>query len=510
LNDYPRSDEVASAIELLGKTEVTPKELYPEKLYELAEEQQFDHENLDSALALYQYFMVEFPDSRLAPKADFAAAKVRLAQFIPADPPPTENPYRTADSLLAAESARQDSVAKQNLADSLSAPRTDTLKNKVIPESPDTVQKAPAVTVTYEDGDRIVDTTSATKEDIRLTDFIGGTTESEPDSVPATAKATIPDDRTPLEKAQAKQATDSAVKPPAFPDSANSRLLSDTTSHRPRIEKRQQDSIAVPKPQDKKKISLDNFPTQQNAVPPGSTSVATLKDVTTDQPADSSGALVGLVTPDSSSVDSLLAGTTLADTTVADSVNAAPIDSSMIWLFQHLANKYNGTEIGKEAERLSKGQAEHRNERQLQQPQKPQAPVLAVDTAGPALDSIPSDIFAFQDTTAGGQAIEDALREEIDKWPLMQDEPITIPEFEYPREAATSKFEGRVTLKIKIDFDGRVTEVEILKGTNVPLLDQEVRNTFLETYFDPLKIEPLHLGSYFIYYYEITLPEVYK
>ncbi len=513
LNDYPRSDEVSSALLLLGDQADEPTQLYPERLYEMAEEQHYDAANLDSASTLYKYFMKEFPESQLVPKADFAVAKIKLAQFVPSENPPTENPYRRADSLLAVEAARQDSIARHT-ADSLNAARIDSVtKAQPARDTVKGVDSDTIVTVTYKAGEKQIDSVDAGTDDIRLTDFIQGKGEEVPlppaDTVVAnTKKGAVPPDDVPPPKRT----------PPAKPDSAGHRpklahrgdttsTATDSVPHGSSKPVVAPDSLP-PSPKDSKKISLDNFPKPQSDTAAGTEAEVKSKAQKTpptdpvfgDTPADSAGA----------ANDSLGAAGAVVDSSLVDSTEVVVVDSSMIWLFQHLANKYKGTDIGKEAERLASGQGVKRQQRRIQEPPRPQTPVAQADTATAAKDSIPDNLFAFQDTTGSAEAIEDALREEIDKWPLMEDEPIDIPEFQYPDQAATSKFQGRLTLKIKIDYNGRVTEVNILKGSNVALIDQEVKNIFLETYFDPLKIEPLHLGSYFIYYYEIELPEVYK
>jgi TonB family protein len=399
----------------------------------------------------------------------------------------------------------------------------------------------------------LVDTSGAMSGDIRLIDLIGSPQDNK---TPGGEKDSLPDKAKRNEFLHPELGSDSVPKraggPPAdslAPDSIRNKALpepqsqqakehlqdslrikpgnnkaanpQDTASHSGPIKLHNAltdttsgqvtDSLGHPvAPRDNKRISLKNFPLPHSD---------TLQNSSADslaQPKDTLNAGVPVFARDSLGnpielSDSLAGGSMASDSTQVDSTEVVVVDSSMIWLFQHLAQKYQGTDIGTEAERLAKGETVARKAPKLKQPGRPElvAAQAAPDTTQAAADTTTSP-FAIQDTTLQAQAIEDSLKAEIDRWPLMQYEPITAPEFEYPIEAATSKFQGRVVTEIKIDFDGRVTDVKILKGSNVPLIDQEVKNTLLETYFDPMKIDPLHLGSYFIYNYEITLPEVYK
>jgi TonB family protein len=180
------------------------------------------------------------------------------------------------------------------------------------------------------------------------------------------------------------------------------------------------------------------------------------------------------------------------------------VDSTMILVFKGLSEKYPDSPFGAEAARLATGELVAKVIRPVEQ--QP----ASKDSSKQAGDS--TALVAKGDTLTPAQRAEEELRYEIDNTPQITiEEPTTKGEFIYPLNASGSKFEGRLTLKIKIEFDGKVSEVKFLKGSNIPEIDQVVRKAMLETYFDPMQFDPLKLAKgYFVYNYTVVLPEVYK
>ena len=41
-------------------------------------------------------------------------------------------------------------------------------------------------------------------------------------------------------------------------------------------------------------------------------------------------------------------------------------------------------------------------------------------------------------------------------------------------------------------------------------IDREVKKALLETYFNPIQFDPSKFPGWFIYYYDIKLPEIYR
>jgi TonB family protein len=177
------------------------------------------------------------------------------------------------------------------------------------------------------------------------------------------------------------------------------------------------------------------------------------------------------------------------------------VDSTMIWAFQDLARKYPGTALGAEAGRLAAGEAKEKPKRKIpQQKQQKQGDSTEVFVEEDSTSE-------WDDTLTVAQQQEARIQQVLEELPLAPDKPSLEPEFQYPLSAYGDPFEGKIMTKIKIEFDGRVTEVELLKPSGQDDIDNEVRRVLLLTEFDPMEIEPLHIGGYFIYYYQVTPPE---
>ncbi len=179
------------------------------------------------------------------------------------------------------------------------------------------------------------------------------------------------------------------------------------------------------------------------------------------------------------------------------------VDSTMINEFKLLAEKYPQSPIGIESGRLASGEV-------LTKQGKAEAPgKQAADTSGAAKDS--TTLAQAADTLTEAQRAQTKLNQDIDSTMLITtQEPVIKGEFQYPISASGSKFEGKLMLKIKIEYDGKVSECEFLKSSGIPDIDREVKKAMLDTYFDPIQFDPLKIGGYFIYNYTVVLPEVYK
>jgi TonB family protein len=177
------------------------------------------------------------------------------------------------------------------------------------------------------------------------------------------------------------------------------------------------------------------------------------------------------------------------------------VDSTIIKIFARVGDRYAGTPLGDEARRLAAGEPKvkprraPRQERQQQQEQVQDTTLL------------PEDYDPEADTLSEAQAEELRLREIIEELPLLDKAPTVLVEFEYPISAYGDRFEGRVMTKIKVEFDGKVTEVELLKPSNIEDIDREIERVLLLTEFNPMEIDPLNIGGYFLYYYQVRMPD---
>jgi TonB family protein len=179
------------------------------------------------------------------------------------------------------------------------------------------------------------------------------------------------------------------------------------------------------------------------------------------------------------------------------------VDSTMILMFKELADKYPQTPIGLEAGKLARGQA------------VPKAVLAQTDQDELKTDSttVPDStaVFAQIDTLSESQRAEEKLRAEIEATPMITiQEPETKGEFVYPLSAVGTRIEGKLMLKIKIEFNGKVSDVNFLKGSGNADIDRDVKKALLETYFNPIQFDAASFPGWFIYYYDIKLPEIYR
>ena len=185
-----------------------------------------------------------------------------------------------------------------------------------------------------------------------------------------------------------------------------------------------------------------------------------------------------------------------------ESADSTYVDSTMILLFKELAVKYPQAPVGEEAAKLASGQG------------MPKAVVAPTDKGEPKTDStvVPdTTVFAQIDTLSESQRAEEKLRAEIEATPMITiEEPVTKGEFVYPLSAVGTRIEGKLMLKIKIEFDGKVSDVNFLKGSGNADIDRDVKKALLETYFSPIQFDPSKFPGWYIYYYDIKLPEIYR
>lgn len=480
VNEYPKSDAMQQAVKRLQLEGAEPYELYPDKLYAMAETQYFDLHDLDSARILFAKLIEEFPSSRLVPQADFAVAKIDLERFIPQDKPvrrpepklkPQDSTAVTVDSLHPAGAHPADSGAVPvQLADSSSHKPAPLADSAVHPP---------------------IDTIGVVTDSMLARGFANPTDSLiRPSEVLGRNRAQTQNGKPPAADSLAAKApqTDSAtvvdtVRVPVT-NPADSLIRPSEVLGR----NRSQTQNGKPAAADSLKSKLSR----------ADSTAATRKSADSITTAADSTAKPGVAIDTSGNQSQ-------KPPAVAAPADTIVIDSTMIWRFQELAEKYAGTPVGAEAARLAQGEV-RRTQQQQQKPVQPEQRPAARDSVTRA----DTAAVAPLDTLTQAQLDEKLLQEEIERWPLMEYKPTNEVEFKYPIDAATSKFEGRVVLKIKIEFDGKVTDVQFLKGSKIPSIDQEIDRVMRLTEFDPLRIDPLKIGGYFIYSYEIRLPEVYR
>jgi TonB family protein len=106
-----------------------------------------------------------------------------------------------------------------------------------------------------------------------------------------------------------------------------------------------------------------------------------------------------------------------------------------------------------------------------------------------------------QDTTT--IAASDTSGPQIPKAPP----PLEKGEFVYPETEILSGIRGAVVLKIRIDFDGLVTDAEVVNSLENMWIDEAAREAALNTTFDPEEIDISQLGNWFLYTVEVVPPE---
>lgn len=169
------------------------------------------------------------------------------------------------------------------------------------------------------------------------------------------------------------------------------------------------------------------------------------------------------------------------------------VDSTFIHAYQRVAELYKDTEYGREAGRLLQGQ------------------VSSGAKAHEAEEEVGQDSTLFTEAEFDSVAYQDsvtrAIEEEMNELPLMEKPPTVTGEFVYPITAYNDLWEGSIKFKIKMDFTGKVEDWVILQGSGYEDVDIAAAETLKDTFFNPADVDPLLYGKWFLYVYNIRLPE---
>lgn len=155
---------------------------------------------------------------------------------------------------------------------------------------------------------------------------------------------------------------------------------------------------------------------------------------------------------------------------------ANPGDSTAIFAYQSVIDEYPQSEYAEEA-KIKLG---------FSQRAQPTLPVARETTPTQDEDST----LLAQPDTSGPQ---------IPKAP----QPLHRGEFVYPETEIMSGIKGGVVLKIRIEFDGTVSEAEVVNSLENPWIDEAAREAVLNTTFDTEKIDMRDLGGWFLYTVEV-------
>jgi TonB family protein len=79
--------------------------------------------------------------------------------------------------------------------------------------------------------------------------------------------------------------------------------------------------------------------------------------------------------------------------------------------------------------------------------------------------------------------------------------------FNYPVSQLETGIKGKVVLKIKISFTGKVTDVAIVNSLNNQEIDDAAKDAAMRTEFDPALINPAQQLEWFLYEVEVTPPQ---
>ncbi len=159
---------------------------------------------------------------------------------------------------------------------------------------------------------------------------------------------------------------------------------------------------------------------------------------------------------------------------------ANPGDSTVVLAYQEVIDNYPESEYAQEA-RIKLGFSRRT------QPTKPPAREVLVEEE--------------QDTTTS--ELPDTSGPQIPKAPT----PLKRGQFVYPETEILSGIKGAVVLKIRIEFDGTVSEAEVVNSLENPWIDEAAKKAALETTFDPEKIDMMQLGGWFLYTVEVKPPD---
>lgn len=79
--------------------------------------------------------------------------------------------------------------------------------------------------------------------------------------------------------------------------------------------------------------------------------------------------------------------------------------------------------------------------------------------------------------------------------------------FNYPQSQLDTPIKGKVVLKIKIDFTGKVTDVAVVNSLNNQEIDDAAKDAAMRTEFDPALINPAQQLDWFRYEVEVIPPQ---
>jgi TonB family protein len=160
-----------------------------------------------------------------------------------------------------------------------------------------------------------------------------------------------------------------------------------------------------------------------------------------------------------------------------------PGDSSVVLAYQEVIDKYPESKYAEEAS-IKLGFS--KRVQPTLPPPPPQPPPTQPDTT--------------RDTTQ--IATPDTSGPQVPKAPI----PLQRGQFVYPETEILSGIKGTVVLKIRIGFDGRVTEAQVVNSLGNVWIDEAAKKATLETTFDPQKIDPMELGGWFLYTVDVIPP----
>jgi len=168
------------------------------------------------------------------------------------------------------------------------------------------------------------------------------------------------------------------------------------------------------------------------------------------------------------------------------------VDSTFILAYQRIVDTYEDSKYADAATNLLQGQGAVKKEMEQEQ-EEPEEDGRFTEAE---FDSI-----AYLDS------INQAIEEEIAELYPAPNRPTATGEFIYPISAYDDLWEGEIKYKVLIDFTGKVTDWEVLRGSGIKDMDFAASETLKETYFNPADIDPINYGKWLLYRYIIRLPE---
>ncbi len=162
---------------------------------------------------------------------------------------------------------------------------------------------------------------------------------------------------------------------------------------------------------------------------------------------------------------------------------ANPGDSTVALAYQRVIDEYPNSEHA-DAARMKLG---------LAPKTKTQRPPLPQEETSP--ESELPDTSQIDTTSASEPSIP------------MAPKPLNAGQFVYPESEIESGIEGKVVLKIMIDFEGKVTDAVLVNKTDNYWIDEAAKKAALDTTFEPDSIDMMLLGGWFLYDVEVKPPQ---